>query len=244
MKIIIIIPTLNEIKSLENLINKINNIKIKKIILFVDDQSTDGTQEKIKSFSRKRSNIKYLFKKKDFGIGSAIRSGLKYAKKNNFTHCITMDADGTHNPKIIPIFIKLIKKNNIDIVSTNRFLNKKSIKKWSYIRILITRFRYILVKLILNTKLDSTGNFRCYNLKKIKYKHLFLSKNKFYFFLIESLFYFEVLKYKIKEIPIYLSPRTNGYSKMKVKHIINSLLNLIKLKFQYEYFMKKKLKIN
>ena len=105
-------------------------------------------------------------------------------------------------------------------------------KNWPYFRIFLTRLRYLLVKIFLNTKLDSSGNFRCYNLKKIKNRHLFLSKNNSYFFLIESLFYLEKLKYKIKEIPIYLNPRTFGNSKMKFRHIFNSLLSLIKLRIR------------
>ena len=177
MKTIIIIPTLNEVNSIKKLINKINFLKIKKYLLFVDDKSTDGTQQKIKYFSKKNKNIKYLFKYKDLGIGAAIKSGLKYARKHNFDYCITMDADGTHNPNIIPLLINLAKKKKFDIISTNRFLKNNSIKKWSYLRIFITKLRYILVKLVLNTNLDSTGNFRLYNLKNINFNDLLLSKN-------------------------------------------------------------------
>jgi hypothetical protein len=64
---------------------------------------------------------------------------------------------------------------------------------------------------------------------------MFLSKNKSYFFLIESLFFFEKLKYNIKEIPIYLNPRTFDSSKMRVKHILNSFLSLVKLRLTYSY---------
>ena len=243
MKTIIIIPTLNKVNSIKKLINKINSLKIKKFLLFVDDKLTDGTQQKIKYFSKKNKDIKYLFKYKDLGIGAAIKSGLNYAKKHKFDYCITMDADGTHNPNIIPLFINYAKKKEFDIISTNRFLKNNSIKKWSYLRIFITKLRYILVKLVLNTNLDSTGNFRLYNLKNINFNDLLLSKNNQYFFLVESLFYLEKLKYKIKEIPIYLSPRIHDNSKMKIRHIINALINLIKLKFKYELYIKKNIKL-
>jgi dolichol-phosphate mannosyltransferase len=243
LKIIIIIPTLNESNSIKKLINNINSLKIKKSLLFVDDKSTDGTQDKIKYFCKKNKNIKYLFKKKNLGIGAAIKSGFKYAKKNNFDYCVTMDADGTHNPNVIPLFINLVKKKKFDIISTNRFLKKNSIKKWSYLRIFITKLRYVLVKLVLDSNLDSTGNFRLYNLKSIRFNDLLLSKNNQYFFLIESLFYLEKLKYKIKEVPIYLSPRIHDNSKMRINHIINALINLIKLKFKYELYFKKNIKL-
>lgn len=232
MKILVIIPTLNEFRSIDILIKKFLSLKINMYLLFVDDQSTDGTQIKIKNFSKKNKRIKYIFKKKDFGIGSALRSGFRYAYNNNYDYCITMDADGTHDVKKIPVFLKLIKLNCFDIISTNRFLLTNSIQKWPLLRIFITKFRYSLVKFLLKSKLDSTGNFRCFNLKKITKSHFFLSKNKSYFFLIESLFYFEKFRYKIKEIPIYLNPRMNDNSKMKISHIVFALCSLIRLRLK------------
>jgi len=233
LKTLIIIPTVNEVNSIDSLIKKIFFLKINLTILFVDDKSNDGTRKKIKSISKKYKSIKYLFRNSDLGLGSAIKSGFEYAFKKKFSFCVTMDADGTHDPKKIIFFLKIIKKNYFHIISTNRFLKKNSMSKWPFIRIVLTKMRYYLVKIILNTKLDSSGNYRCYNLKKIKKEHMFLSKNKSYFFLIESLFYFEKLKYNIKELPIYLNPRTFDNSKMKIIHILRSFLSLVQLRLKY-----------
>ena len=231
MKIIIVIPTLNEEKSIKKLIGKLKNYLKKTIVLFIDDKSSDNTQHEILKFKKKFKNIRFIFKHNDFGIGNAIKDGIKYAIIKNFDICITMDADGTHHPKKIIKMIEVIKSNKYDIVSTNRFLHKNSINKWSIYRTFLTKLRYYLVRILLNTRLDSSGNFRAYNLKIIKKKHLFLSKNKSYFYLIESLFYLEKLKYRIYEIPIILLPRTFDKSKMKFSHIISSLVALLKLRF-------------
>ena len=95
-----------------------------------------------------------------------------------------MDADGTHNPRLINHMLKLIINKNFSIVSTNRFFLKDSMKQWPLFRILLTKLRYYLVSVFLNTKLDSSGGFRAYNLKKINHKDFFLSKNNSYFFLV------------------------------------------------------------
>ena len=142
-----------------------------------------------------------------------------------------MDADGTHNPVNIKRMLKLIKFKNFDIINTNRFLKQESIQDWPIIRKTITYFRFFLVKIILGTKYDSSGGFRCYNLKKINKHHFQLTKNKNYFFLIESLFFFEKLNYKIFEIPNKLKFRSANESKMKIYHILESLWSLIKLRF-------------
>ena len=60
MKILIVIPTLNEVKSLTSIIKKIKYQKIDLKILFVDDNSNDGTQQLIKSISKKDKNIRNI----------------------------------------------------------------------------------------------------------------------------------------------------------------------------------------
>lgn len=231
MKVIIIIPTLNEENSIKKLVYSLKEYLKQYSVLIVDDDSSDTTQSQIIKFKKKFKRINFIFKKKNFGIGSAIKDGIKYAIQKKYDACITMDADGTHDPKKITKMIKIIKTKKYDIVSTNRFYYKESLKKWSFYRIFLTKLRYYIVRILLNTNLDSSGNFRAYNLKKIKSKHFFLSKNKSYFYLIESLFYLEKLNYKIVEIPIILHPRTFDTSKMRLKHILASLISLLKLRF-------------
>ena len=228
MKIIVIIPTLNEQGNIKYLYNKI----IKKFqipILFVDDNSSDGTRNKILNLKKKSKLVKFLFRKKRLGLGSAHKDGIKWAYKNKFDICITMDADRTHNPFVIKKMLKIVEKNKIDLIITSRFIKKKSLSDWPLIRKVITKIRYYLVKVILRTNLDSSGGFRCYNLKKIKKKHIILAKNNSYFFLIESLFHLEKLSYKILEIHSNLKYRSHGHSKMRIIDITSALMNLIKL---------------
>ena len=230
MKNIVIIPTLNENDNINYLFKLIVN-KFKIPILFIDDNSSDGTQEKILNLSKKSKLINYIFRKKRYGIGSAHKEGIRWAYKNNFNLCFTMDADRTHNPFEINKMLKILKKNNAHIIITSRFIKKSSLKDWPIFRKIITKIRYHLVKIILNTRLDSSGGFRCYNISKIKKKDLFLAGNNGYFFLIESLFYLEKLNYKIIEIHSNLKYRSSGQSKMRLVDILSALVNLFKLSF-------------
>lgn len=230
MKSLIIIPTLNEKNNIQRIASKIFSLKKNFFhILFVDDNSTDGSQAEILKLAKKR-NVNYLFRKKR-GLGSAHRDGILWAMNNKFNYCITIDADGTHDPKLIIKMLKIM--NNefkiVHIVNTNRFLNKTSLNDWPVIRLLITKVRFILVKLFLRTNLDSSGGFRLYNLNFINKKHFFLSKNNDYFYLVESLFYFEKLGYRIHEIPIKLKFRDYGSSKMKFYHVFESFIKLLQL---------------
>ena len=224
--ILLVIPTLNEFGNIQKIYKKIitSNKKVK--LLFIDDNSSDGSQKVIIDLKKKNKNVNYIFRPSKMGIGSAHKLGIRLAKKKNYKYVCTMDCDGTHDPKHISKMLKLIKNN--DLVITNRFLRKDSIKDWDIKRKIITKLRYFLVWLLLGTKLDGSGGFRLYDLNKIKIKDILLSKDNNYNFFWQSAFLFEKMNYKIAEIPINLPNRVTGSSKMKIKDIISGVFNLVK----------------
>jgi len=227
MRFLIVIPTLNENKNIGIIYKKIIKLYKKANILFIDDNSDDGSKEEIIDLRKKDKKVNYVFRKKKLGIGSAHKLGIKIAKNNNYQYVCTMDCDGTHEPKSIKTMFRYIKKYNL--IMTTRFKYKNSLKDWPLKRIIITKMRYYLVSFILGTKLDSSGGFRLYDLKKINMKDIFLAKDNNYNFLWESAFILELKKYKITEIPIILQKRTLGSSKMSLRDIFYGLIYLMKV---------------
>ena len=223
---LLIIPTLNESKNITTLFKKIKKVDKKIDILFVDDNSKDGTKEEILNLKKKDKSVYFIFRPKKLGIGSAHKDGIKYAYKKKYKIILTMDADGTHNPKYIKNLLKFSAK--YDLVSTNRFKEKNSLIEWPIQRRFLTKIRYYLINILLNINYDSSGAFRCYNAKKIKLIDILSAKNDGYSFFWESLYLLNKKKYTIKEIPIFLPYRKVGSSKMTFKDIISSLLYLIK----------------
>ena len=227
MKILIIIPVLNEEKNINPIWSKIQNLRfIKKDILFIDDNSKDDTQIKILNLQKKNKNIFLLRRSFKKGIGSAHKEGIIWGYKKRYSIIVTMDCDGTHDPIHIKKMLRLIKKRKFELISTNRFLKRNSLSGWSFWRIFLTNLRHILIKRILNISFDSSGAFRCYDAKKIKLKDILKAKNNSYSFFWESIFFLSK-KYNISEIPISLPARVSGSSKMRMKDIIFALYYLI-----------------
>jgi len=227
MRFLIVIPTLNEHKNIGTIYKKIVNLYKKANILFIDDNSDDGSKNEILDLKKKDKRVNYIFRKKKLGIGSAHKLGIKIAKKKNYQFVCTMDCDGTHEPKNIRTMFKHIKRYNL--IMTTRFKYKNSLRGWPLKRIIITKMRYYLVSLILGTKFDSSGGFRLYDLNKIKLKDIFLAKDSNYNFLWESAFILEIKKYKIMEIPIILQKRSLGSSKMRLNDIFYGIFYLLKV---------------
>jgi dolichol-phosphate mannosyltransferase len=218
--IIIIIPVLNEKKNIEILFKKLNTINIGFDFLFIDDNSGDGSREIIKNLAKNNQNINYIFRPKKMGVGSAHKNGFIWAYKKNYKTIITMDADGTHDPKYIKFLIE--KLENCDIVITSRFLKKNSLENWPLQRIFLTRIRHVLIFLLLSISYDASGAFRCINCEKVTLSDLILAKNNSYAYFWESIFILHKKKYRIGQIPIRLSWRMIGSSKMTVKDVFIS----------------------
>lgn len=231
-KILILIPTYNEAENVKNLYSGIKKLNIKSDILFVDDNSPDGTAEIITKIMRKDKSVDFLLRKKKEGIGGAHLAGIDWAYERGYSTLITMDCDFTHNPKDIPRLLK--KGNGADIVVGSRYLSAGSLSDWNPIRKTLTRTAHLLTKLLLSIPYDATGAFRLYSLDKIPKQIFGMVESKGYSFFFESLFILSLNGFKIKEIPVTLPARTYGTSKMTIKDAWNSLIFL----FQTYYLTK------
>lgn len=229
--ILVFIPTYNEKENIEIICNKLIKLDLSLDILVIDDSSPDNTYEYAKEKFENLKNFTILKRKKKLGIGSAHLEGIKYAYNNKYKYLITMDADLTHQPDDISMFLK--EKNKYDMIIGTRFKNHKSLKDWNILRKLITNGGHILTKHFLNIPFDATGAFRLYNLEKISINDFNLIKSNHYDFFFESIMLLYKKKYKIHEVPINLPKRTYGNSKMSYSLLLNSLIKIVILFFKY-----------
>ena len=122
-KILIIIPAYNEeesiLKTYKSVINYSREAKIKLDVIVINDGSTDRTEEICINH-----NIPYLKLKNNLGIGCAIQTGYKYAKKNNYDIAIQFDGDGQHETKCIKDLVKPLLNEGMDMVIGSRFIDK------------------------------------------------------------------------------------------------------------------------
>jgi dolichol-phosphate mannosyltransferase len=227
-KTLIFIPTYNEKDNVEKIVNEIVSLKINNSdILFIDDNSTDGTGLILDKISKVKNDLFVIHRNGKLGVGSAHKDGISYAYKNKYDILITMDADFTHSPSYIP---KLIEKSGgYDIIVTSRYIEKDSLNDWNIFRKSLTLLGHFLTKHLLGLKYDASGAFRLYNLKTIDQEVFSKVLSNGYSFFFESLFVLNFNKFKIIEIPIVLPARTYGSSKMKISDIFMSLDFLFKI---------------
>jgi dolichol-phosphate mannosyltransferase len=229
-KTLIFIPTYNEKDNVERMISEILSLHIPDTdLLFIDDNSTDGTGDILDGISRKQTNLTVIHRSGKLGVGSAHKDGVAYAYERNYDRLITMDADFTHPPSYIP---KLIERSDgFDIVVPSRFLQADALSDWSLLRKLLTKVGHLLTEYVLRMQYDASGAFRLYNLKTINSEAFHKVASNGYSFFFESLFVLNFNRYSICEIPIILNVRTFDSSKMKISDAFVSLMFLFKLFF-------------
>jgi len=128
MKISVIVPVLNEKETIEEVLRRIKNVKLKKEIIVVDDYSTDGTRQLLKRINDKE--IKVLFHSRNEGKGAAIRTAQTYIAGDVV---IIQDADLEYEPKDYLNLVKPIEDDHADVVYGSRFLGMHSFSSfWHY----------------------------------------------------------------------------------------------------------------
>lgn len=236
-KTLIFIPTYNEGENIDEIVRQLLALNLEVDLLFIDDNSPDGTGKKLDLLAAKHPNLHVQHRTGKLGIGTAHIAGLRWAYQQGYQNLITMDCDFTHSPDYIPDFIK--NSTDADIVVGSRYLQEGSLSTWNKKRLFLTRLGHVLTDIFLNMPYDATGSFRLYRLDQLAPGFVDLIQSPGYSFFFESLFILNQNKYRIVEIPTHLPARTYGHSKMKISDAIHSLKQLNSLYFERLFNPKK-----
>lgn len=220
-KIVVMIPTYNERENVRNMWRELSNLGIPLDILFIDDNSPDGTGAVLDEIVRTAPSVVVLHRPGKLGIGSAHLDGIRWVYDHGYTHLVTMDCDFTHSPSDIPDLLKYA--DNYDVVVGSRHIRKNSLDGWNLWRKCITRGGHILTSILLSMPYDATGAFRLYRLDRIPPEVFDLVTSRGYSFFFESLTILNLNKFCIKEISIVLPPRTYGHSKLRFRDMVHAL---------------------
>ena len=220
--------TFNESENIKNFLDKV--LDVKNIdILIVDDNSPDGPAKIIEDFQKKYQNIKLIVRKGKEGLDTAHKLAYKYAKEEGYTNLITMDADLSHDPSKIPMFIDELNSNSF-VIGSRYIEGGRNETKLS--RYLLSIVGNKIIKIVLGINCEEfTTSYRAFNLSKLSNFDIYKINAQGYSFFMETIYQIHKSGYLIKQVPIIFADRKKGISKIPKIETLRTLKNLFLLKF-------------
>jgi len=223
MKTLVMMPTYNEIETLEKSASDlfIHNPTVE--LLVIDDNSPDGTGALADNLSASLNAMHVLHRSGKEGLGKAYLAGIHWGIANGFELFVQMDADGSHRAQDLP---KLLESAGLDqLVIGSRWVPGGAVRNWPWYRMLISRFGNFYAAKMLGSNLgDLTAGFRVYGKDLLLKLPLESVAAQGYGFQVEMTKNVLAIGSKVTEVPIEFVERENGVSKMTLAIVLEAFV--------------------
>ena len=231
---IVIIPTYKEKENIEKIIRYVFNLEKEFHVLVVDDNSPDGTAGIVKKLMQEFPDKLFIEEREGkLGLGTAYIHGFKWGLARDYGYIFEMDADFSHNPDDLVRLYDACATGDADLAVGSRYIGGINVVNWPMGRILMSDYASAYVRLITRMKVrDTTAGFVCYSRKVLERFNLDRVKFIGYAFQIEMKYTACRLGFKLIEVPIIFTDRTEGESKMSSGIFKEAFLGVISLRFR------------
>ena len=229
---LVIIPTYNEIENIEAIIEAVLELRKEFHVLVVDDQSPDGTAEKVRTLQKKYPRQVFLeVRSGKQGLGTAYIHGFKWALARPYTYIFEMDADFSHRPSDLQRLYRAC-ANGADMSIGSRYKRGVNVVNWPLYRVLLSYGASYYVKIITGMRIHGpTAGFVCFHRSVLEAIPLDQVKFVGYAFQIEMKYRAYRKKFKIEEISIIFTDRERGKSKMNTSIVWEAIFGVIGMRF-------------
>jgi dolichol-phosphate mannosyltransferase len=221
---ILVLPTFNERENIEKFLTRVRETNPGLSIVVVDDLSPDGTGAIVEQLSNTDSLLSVIHRSGKKGLGAAYLAGFARALGRGFDNIVTMDADFSHDPAVIPSLLGAL-ENDSAVAIGSRYIPGGSIVGWPLHRHVLSKYGNFYTRFVLGlTPRDCTSGFRAYRSTTLAAIDLDSIKGDGYVFLTSILRRIQQQRMKVTEVPITFTDRVEGQSKMSPRIVAESML--------------------
>lgn len=233
MRKVIIIPTYNEKENVAAMIDKVFSLAEPFDILIVDDGSPDGTADIVRTKqSEYPQRLHMLERRGKLGLGTAYLDGFRWALGREYDYIFEMDCDFSHNPDDLPRLCQAAREG-ADVVIGSRYITGVNVVNWPMGRLLMSYYASFYVRVVTGMPVrDATAGFVCWSRKVLQTMDLDNIRMKGYGFQIEMKYTAWKLGFRIKEVSIIFTERTQGTSKMSSSIFGEAFWGVMKLRMR------------
>ena len=228
---IVIIPTYNEKENIEKIIRKVFSLDVPFHILIVDDGSPDGTADIVRNLQAEFSGVLHMEERRGkLGLGTAYIHGFRWCLLHGYDFIFEMDADFSHNPDDL-IRLRAACLEGADMAIGSRYVKGVNVVNWPMSRVLMSYFASKYVRLVTGISVqDATAGFVCYRRRVLDTIPLDRIRFVGYAFQIEMKFTAIKYGFKVVEVHIIFTDRTEGVSKMSTRIFREAFFGVIQMK--------------
>ena len=236
MKTVVVIPTYDErenvVRMAEAVLATASSVSGELAVLFVDDNSPDGTGAVVDDLAKADPRVSCLHRQAKEGLGRAYVAGFSRALEMGADFIVQMDCDFSHDPKDVPRLVAACAADGVDMVIGSRYVPGGDTPGWPFKRRLISRAGGLFIRTVTGMPLkDPTGGFKCWRAATLRRIDFATVASKGYSFQLEMNHRTWKAGCVIREEPIVFTDRVAGYSKITPGIAVESVKIAVKLRF-------------
>ena len=231
---LVVIPTYNEAENIGSVAGQVLRLDPSFHLLVVDDGSPDGTGDLVERLQQSHPDRIHLIRREGKqGLGTAYIAGFKYALERDYGFVCEMDADLSHNPADLERLVAPVRAGEADVVVGSRYIDGVRIMNWPLSRLILSYGAGIYTRAITRMKLqDVTAGFKCFRREVLESIDLSRVRSNGYSFQIEMNYIAWKKGFRLKEVPIVFTERTEGRSKMSKAIVREAIWKVWELRFR------------
>ena len=231
-KPLIVVPTYNERDNVAGISERLLAALPVADILFVDDNSPDGTGVLLDEMALAQPRIHVMHRAGKLGLGTAYIAGFTWGRERGYDYLFETDADGSHDPKYLAQMLALA-EDGADAVIGSRYVPGGGTENWGFGRQLLSRGGGLYARTILGIDIrDVTAGFICWRKRALEAIDLATISSNGYSFQIEMKYRAIKKGMRLVETPIVFVDRRVGQSKMSRAIFIEALAKVWALRFR------------
>jgi dolichol-phosphate mannosyltransferase len=214
---LVVVPTYNEAENIDAVIEQVMHLPARVHLLVIDDGSPDGTADHVRSEQERHPERLELIERTGGkqGLGSAYLRGFRHALSEGYDYVCEMDADLSHDPADLPRLLAPVRAGEADLTIGSRYAGGVRVINWPLRRLVISYGAGMYTRAVTRLPVkDVTAGFKCFHRRVLQALDLERIGSDGYSFQIETKYRAWRAGFRLAEVPIVFTERTEGQSKM------------------------------
>jgi dolichol-phosphate mannosyltransferase len=231
---LVIIPTYREADNIGHVLDRVMKLSVPISALVVDDNSPDDTAAVVRDrMGTHPERIDLVERSGKLGLGTAYLRGFRYALARGFRFICEMDADLSHDPDDLPRLIDPVRAGDTDLAIGSRYVGGVRVMNWPLSRLVLSYGAGVYTRAITRMPIrDVTAGFKCFDRRVLETVALDRVNSNGYAFQVEMHYRTWRAGFRIKEVPVVFTERTEGQSKMSRAIVREAALKVWELRLR------------